>query len=85
MLDKQYNNIVRLIFHSLLVFNLEWNDTIINMILTVYLFQIQWASTESQIEDCLMKGREKVRDTLCKTAQVKINLNLHMWGWFCIV
>lgn len=24
--------------------------------------QIQWASTESQIEECLMKGREKVRD-----------------------
>uniref|UniRef100_A0A3Q3QCF8 Sema domain, immunoglobulin domain (Ig), short basic domain, secreted, (semaphorin) 3E n=1 Tax=Monopterus albus TaxID=43700 RepID=A0A3Q3QCF8_MONAL len=24
-------------------------------------FQIQWASTESQIEECLMKGREKVR------------------------
>lgn len=23
--------------------------------------QIQWASTESQIEECLMKGREKVR------------------------
>lgn len=27
-------------------------------------FQIQWASTESQIEECLMKGREKVRDSL---------------------
>lgn len=24
-------------------------------------FQIQWASTDYQVEECLMKGREKVR------------------------
>lgn len=37
---------------------------------TLLFFQINWASTEFQIEECMMKGREKVRNAVvkfCKT------------------
>lgn len=47
----------------------------------VFFSQINWASTESQIEECMMKGREKVSDVQMILAAHTVTECIFRWDW----